>query len=120
MSFPLDAVNQMLERLAAHSFYANRLPSAVSGAAEFAGTVPLMTRSDLTAEMEKPGYGAFGDAKPVRMNLSPMGASLVPAMQSAGDITNLVAACRTHLDACGITENDVCAVTFGFASPNAP
>ena len=114
MNFPRDAVNQMLDRLGTHAFYTKRLPGTVSGAAEFADTVPLMTRSDLVAEMEKPGYGAFGGAKPVRMNLSPMGASLVPAMQSAGDIANLIAACRTHLDACGITDDDVCAVTFGY------
>ena len=114
MNFPRDAVNQMLDRLGTHAYYTKRLPGTVSGAAEFADTVPLMTRSDLVAEMEKPGYGAFGGAKPVRMNLSPMGASLVPAMQSAGDIANLIAACRTHLDACGITDDDVCAVTFGY------
>jgi phenylacetate-CoA ligase len=114
MVFPRDAVNQMLDRLAAHPFHANRLPGAVANADEFADAVPLMTRTDLVAEMEKPGYGAFGGAKPVRMNMSPMGASLVPAMQTAGDITNMVAACRTHLDACGITDNDVCAVTFGY------
>jgi len=114
MVFPLDAVNQILDRLAAHPFHGDRLPGVVAGADEFAAAVPLMTRADLVAEMEKPGYGAFGGAKPVRMNMSPMGASLVPAMQSAGDIANMVAACRTHLEACGITENDVCAVTFGY------
>jgi len=73
-----------------------------------------MTRGDFVAEMAKPGYGGFGGAKPVRMNLSPMGATLVPAMQTKGDITNLVAACRTHLEACGVTDDDVCAVTFGY------
>lgn len=114
MVFPLDAVNRMLDRLGSHSFYGNRLPGAVSSEAEFADAVPLMTRGDFVAEMEKPGYGAFGGARPVRMNMSPMGHSLVPAMQSAGDIANIVAACRTHLDACGVTEDDVCAVTFGY------
>jgi phenylacetate-coenzyme A ligase PaaK-like adenylate-forming protein len=114
MTFPLEAVNSMLERIRAHPFYRNRVPASVSDAAEFAEAVPLMTRGDFVAEMEKPGYGAFGGANPVRMNLSPMGASLVPAMQTADDIANMVAACRTHLTACGITENDVCAVTFGY------
>ncbi len=114
MSFPRDTVNQMLDRLGAHPFYRNRLPGAVSGAEEFAAAIPLMARGDLVAEMEKPGYSAFGGANPVRMNMSLMGASLIPAMQSAGDIANMVAACRTHLDACGITDDDICAVTFGY------
>lgn len=114
MAFPLHAVNQMLDRLGTHPFHADRLRGAIADGDEFAAAVPLMTRADLVAEMEKPGYGAFGGAKPVRMNMSPMGASLVPAMQSAGDIANMVAACRTHLEACGITDNDVCAVTFGY------
>ena len=114
MTFPLDAVNAMLARLADHPYYKGCLPGAVSGTEAFAATVPLMGRADLVAEMEKPGYGAFGGAPVVRMNMSPMGASLVPAMQTAGDIANMVAACRTHLDSCGITDNDVCAVTFGY------
>jgi phenylacetate-CoA ligase len=73
-----------------------------------------MGRSDLVAEMKKPGYGAFGGTNPVRINLSPMGADLIPAMQTAGDIANMVAAARTHLDACLINSDDVCAVTFGY------
>ncbi len=114
MSFPLDSVNAMLERASRHPYYAGRVPARVSGAEEFAARVPLMTRAELVAEMAKPGYGAFGGAKPVRINLSPMGGGLVPAMQTAGDIANMIAACRTHLDACGITRDDVCAVTFGY------
>ena len=114
MAFPADALNAQLEKLAAHPFYEGRLPRRVADAADFAANVPLMRRADLVAEMEKPGYGAFGGGKPVRVNLSPMGPSLVPAMQSAGDLDNLVAAARTHLDACGIGAGDVCAVTFGY------
>ena len=114
MAFPADALNGQLDRLATHPFYAGRLPARVSDAADFAANVPLMGRGDLVAEMEKPGYGAFGGTNPVRMNLSPMGASLVPAMQTAGDMTNMIAAARTHLDACGIGPGDVCAVTFGY------
>ncbi len=114
MSFPLDPVNAMLDRASRHPFYAGRLPARVADQEEFAARVPLMSRADFVAEMAKPGYGAFGGAKPVRINLSPMGAALVPAMQTAGDIANMVVACRTHLDACGITDDDVCAVTFGY------
>ena len=114
MSFPTDALNAQLGRLSAHPFYKGRLPSSVADAADFAANAPLMGRSDLVAEMEKPGYGAFGGTNPVRVNLSPMGANLVPAMQTASDIANMVAAARTHLDACGIGPGDVCAVTFGY------
>tara|TARA_R110000868_G_scaffold46376_14_gene153306 strand:- start:11947 stop:13119 length:1173 start_codon:yes stop_codon:yes gene_type:complete len=114
MGVPADALNAQLGRLAAHPFYAGRLPPHIADAADFAANVPLMGRADLVAEMEKPGYGAFGGSNPVRINLSPMGASLVPAMQTAGDIANMVAAARTHLDACGIGPGDVCAVTFGY------
>ena len=114
MPFPLDAVNGLLERLAAHPFYAGRLPARVSGAAEFAAAVPLMGRADLIAEMAKPGYGAFACADAVRVNMSPMGAGLVPVMQTRGDLDNMIAACRSHLDACGIKAGDVCAVFFGY------
>lgn len=114
MTFPLDAVNAMLDRMAAHPFHGGRLPASVTGADDFAARVPLMTRGELVAEMDKPGYGAFGGANPVRMNMSPMGANLVPAMQSRADIDNMVAAVRTHLDACEIGPGDVCAVTFGY------
>ena len=114
MAFPADALNAQLDRLAAHPFYRGRLPHRVTDAAEFAACAPLMTRADLVAEMAKPGYGAFGGANPVRINLSPMGPALVPAMQTAGDLANMIAAARTHLDACGIGPGDVCAVTFGY------
>ena len=114
MSFPVDALNGQLEKLAKHPFYEGRVPSGVADADDFAANVPLMSRSDLVAEMTKPGYGAFGGSNPVRMNLSPMGPSLVPAMQTAGDLDNLIAAARTHLDAYGIGPGDVCAVTFGY------
>ncbi len=114
MRFPLDPINAMLDRASRHAFHAGRVPARVANEEEFAARVPLMTRGDFVAEMAKPGYGGFGGAKPVRINLSPMGAALVPAMQTAGDIANLVAACRTHLEACGITDDDVCAVTFGY------
>lgn len=110
----MDALNEQLDRLARHPFYKGRIPARVADAAEFAASVPLMRRADLVAEMEKPGYGAFGGTNPVRINLSPMGASLVPAMQTAGDLANLIAAARTHLEACGIGPGDVCAVTFGY------
>lgn len=114
MTFPTDALNAQLDKLAAHPFYKGRLPASVTDAADFAANAPLMGRGDLVAEMEKPGYGAFGGTNPVRMNLSPMGASLVPAMQTAGDMANMIAAARTQLDACGIGPGDVCAVTFGY------
>ncbi|MEK9644071.1 MAG: AMP-binding protein [Alphaproteobacteria bacterium] len=114
MSFPADALNDQLGRLAEHPFYAGRLPATVADAEEFAASVPLMSRADLVSEMSKPGYGAFGGSNPVRINLSPMGASLVPAMQTATDLANMIAAARTHLDACGIGPGDVCAVTFGY------
>jgi phenylacetate-CoA ligase len=114
MGFPLEHANAMLDRASRHPFHAGRVPGRVADQEEFAARVPLMGRADFVAEMAKPSYGAFGGAKPVRINLSPMGAALVPAMQTAGDIANMVAACRTHLAACGITDDDVCAVTFGY------
>ena len=114
MAFPAEAVNGALERLHAHPFYRGRLPGAVADEEEFAVAVPLMTRADFAAEMAKPGYGAFGGAKPVRVNLTPMGPSLVPVFQTRGDLDRTIAAAGTHLAACGIGEGDVCAVTFGY------
>jgi phenylacetate-CoA ligase len=114
MSFPLNPVNDALDRLSRHPFYSGRLPEAVDGAEDFAERVPLMSRADLVAEMQKPGYGAFGGVKPVRVNLSPMGGGLVPIMQTRRDLDRMIGACRTHLDACGVTEGDVCAVMFGY------
>ena len=114
MPFPLDAVNAQLGRLAAHPFYAGRLPASVADEAEFTGRVPLMGRSDLVAEMAKPGYGAFGGVPAVRVNMSPMGTGLVPVMQTADDLDAMVAACRRHLNDCAIGPGDVCAVFFGY------
>lgn len=114
MGFSADALNEQLGRLARHPFYEGRLPARVADAEEFAAAVPLMGRGDLAAEMAEPGYGAFGGAGPVRINLSPMGAELVPVMQTANDLAAMIAAARRHLDACGIGPGDVCAVTFGY------
>lgn len=114
MSFPLQALNATLDRLARHPFYRGRLPPSVADGAEFAAAVPLMSRADFVAEMKKPRYGAFGGARPVRMNLSPMGGGLVPVMQTRRDLDRTIAACRTHLDTCGVDEGDVCAVFFGY------
>ncbi len=114
VNFPLDAINGALERLIGHPFYAGRLPASVADEGEFRARVPLMGRADLVAEMQKPGYGAFGGVRAVRVNLSPMGGALVPVLQTRADIDHMIAACRTHLDACGITSDDVCAVFFGY------
>lgn len=114
MSFPLDAMNAMLDRLSSHPFYKGRLPESVSGAAEFTARAPLMSRADLVAEMGKPAYGAFGGTRPVRMNLSPMGGGLIPVMQTRRDLDRMIGAARTHLDACGVEPGDVCAVFFGY------
>ncbi len=97
MSFPLDPIDAMLDRGSRHAFHAGRVPARIADEQEFADRVPLMSRGDFVTEMATPGYGGFGGAKPVRINLSPMAPTLVPAMQTAGDIANLVAACRTAL-----------------------
>jgi phenylacetate-CoA ligase len=111
----LDRLNAQLERLQQHPFYAGRLPSHVTSAAEFAERVPLMSRADLVAEMGRTGYGAFApQVPPVRVHLTPMGASLVPILHSAADLRAIEAACGQHLDACGIGPGDVCMVTFGY------
>jgi phenylacetate-CoA ligase len=109
-----DRLNTVLDRLAEHRFYAGRLPRTVADEAEFAATVPLMGRADLVAEMAKPGYGGFGGTSPVRINMTPMGAGLVPIFQTRGDLDHLIAACGTHLAACGIGPGDICVVTFGY------
>ena len=114
MTFPVDAINATIDRLSRHPFYSGRFPSTVSGPSEYAEIIPLMSRADLVSEMQKPGYGAFGGLSPVRMNLSPMGGGLVPVMQTRRDLDRMIAACRTHLDACGVEEGDVCAVFFGY------
>ncbi len=114
MSFPTEALNAALDRLSVHPFYTSRLPLVVADAADYAASVPLMSRTDLVREMQKPGYGAFGGEKVIRMNLSPMGGGLVPVMQTRRDLDRLTSACRTHLDACGIVPGDVCAVFFGY------
>ena len=114
MTFPLDSLNAVIDRLSCHPFYNGKLPKGVTDAADFANVIPLMSRLDLVAEMQKPGYGAFGGTKPVRMNMSPMGGGLVPVMQTRRDLDRMIGACRTHLDACGIEEGDVCAVFIGY------
>ena len=115
MTFPLDALNRRLETLSGHPFYRGRLPSRIADARDFAASVPLMDRADLAGEMAKPRFGAFGEGvSPVRMNMTPAGAGLMPILHSARDIDSMVAAARTHLDACGIGPGDVCAVTFGY------
>ncbi|MGA0313997.1 MAG: hypothetical protein ACO3MJ_01180 [Alphaproteobacteria bacterium] len=110
----MDSINEALDRLAAHEFYRDRVPREVSGPDHFSSSVPLMTRDELMAEMQKPGYGAFGGTNPVRINLSPMGDGLVPILQSKRDLDRLVTAARSHLDACGVEPGDVCAVFFGY------
>ncbi|SIT40529.1 putative Phenylacetate--CoA ligase [Paraburkholderia ribeironis] len=111
----LDRLNAQLERLRRHPFYAGRLPSHVMSTEEFAARTPLMSRADLVAEMGRPGYGAFAPhVPPVRVHLTPMGAALVPILNSAADLRAIEAACGQHLDACGIGPGDVCMVTFGY------
>lgn len=111
----LDRLNAQLERLQQHPFYAGRLPSRVTSAAEFAARVPSMSRADLVAEMSRTGYGAFAPhVPPVRVHLTPMGTSLVPILHSAADLREIEAACGQHLDACGVGPGDVCMVTFGY------
>ncbi|RAR51734.1 phenylacetate-CoA ligase [Paraburkholderia unamae] len=110
-----DLLNAQLARLQTHPFYEGRLPRSVASATEFAERVPLMSRAQLVAEMNRPGYGAFApQVPPVRVHLTPMGASLVPILHSAADLRAIEAACGQHLDACGIGPGDVCMVTFGY------
>lgn len=114
MTFPALAINATLDRLRRHPFHGPRLPASVADAAEFAARVPLMTKADLVAEMTKPGHGAFHFDGAVRMNLTPVGPTLMPILHSQADLDRVTAACRSHLRACGIGPGDVCAVTFGY------
>ena len=116
MTFPLDSINEALDRFSAHEFYRHRVPREVSGPDDFFSSVPLMTREDLVREMQKPGYGAFGGTEPVRINLSPTGDGLLPILQSKRDLDRLITAARSHLDACGVEPGDVCAVFFWLSS----
>lgn len=115
METTLARINAQLERLADHAFYRGRLPRRVDSLEAFAAQVPLMTRAQFVDEMAKPGFGAFApQVPPVRVHLTPMGASLVPILHSAEDLRQMLAACDRHLDACGIGPDDVCMVTFGY------
>jgi phenylacetate-CoA ligase len=111
----LDRLNAALARYAAHPFYAGRAPGRVGSLEEFADAVPLLPKAALQAEMAKPGYGAMAPASPpVRMNMTPVAGGLMPVLSSAADMAAMVAACRRHLDACGVGPGDVCLVTFGY------
>lgn len=114
MSFPIEAINATLERLAKHPFHHGRLPARIGDAEDFAARVPLMAKADLLAEMIKPGHGAFHCANALRVNLTPVGPTLMPVLHSRSDLERMIAACRSHLDACGIGPGDICAVTFGY------
>lgn len=114
MSFPLDSINAALDRLSGHAFHGPRLPRRVADYQEFTERVPLMSKTDLLAEMSKPGHGAFHCSNAVRMNLTPVGSTFMPILHTRTDLERMVAATRSHLDACGIVPGDVCAVTFGY------
>ncbi|MBB42421.1 MAG: hypothetical protein CMM44_01505 [Rhodospirillaceae bacterium] len=114
MYFPLDELNNTLDRLSHSQFYKSRIPTSVTNKAEFSDSVPLMSRSDLVMEMKKPNYGAFGGANPVRVNLSPMGDGLIPILQTRGDINRIITAARSNLDACRVEPGDTCAVFFSY------
>ena len=110
-----DRLNLMLDRIGAHPFYAGRLPIRIETLEGFAAQVPLMTKADLQAEMAKPGFGAMAPHVPVqRMNMTPVGGGLMPVLSSRRDIEQMVAACRSHLDVCGIGPGDTCLITFGY------
>ena len=109
-----ERLNAALHRLADHPYYVGRLPKHVADEAEFATAIPMMSRTCLVTEMAKSGYGAFGTAQPVRINMTPIGAGLVPIFQTHSDLGHLIEACGTHLAACRIGPGDVCAVTFGY------
>jgi phenylacetate-CoA ligase len=115
MDSALDRLNAALYRFAIHPLYKGRVPVRVASFEEFAEAVPLLPKADLQAEMAKPGYGAMAPKLPaVRMNMTPIAGGLMPVLSSAGDMARMVAACRSHLDACGIGPGDVCLVTFGY------
>lgn len=115
METTLNRLNAQLERLAFHPFYTGRLPRRVDCLDAFSAQVPLMSRADFVAEMSRPGFGAFAPhVPPVRMHLTPMGAGLVPIMESAQDLRQIQDACGQQLNACGIGPDDVCMVTFGY------
>lgn len=115
MADPLDRLNAALDRFARHPFYAGRVPMQVASLDEFSAAVPLMPKAALLAEMAKPGHGAMApDVPAVRVNMTPVPGGLMPVMSSRADLDAMVAACRSHLDACGIGPGDVCLVTFGY------
>lgn len=115
MAEALDRLNAALDRLHRHPFYAGRLPARVATLDDFAAQVPLLDKAALQAEMAQPGFGAFApDVPAVRMNMTPVGGGLMPVLSSQRDLDAMVAACRSHLTACGIGPGDVCLVTFGY------
>ena len=121
MNNPLiTQLKTQLEKLIEMEFYQRKLalnnirPSDIQTLTDFE-QIPFTTSDELFNELKKaPKDCSFYSDKITRINLSPSGKELYPVYHTQHDIDIMHQVCGKSLAAAGVTEDDICAVTFGY------
>ena len=115
-----DQLRNQLDKLYRMEFYRDKLnkagikPSEIRRQDDFT-KIPFTTSQELLKELKKkPSQCSLYSQNVTRVNFSPSGSDLYPVYHTKDDIERMCEACRPSLEAAGITENDICAVTFGY------
>ena len=90
-------------------------PRDILSLKDFEG-IPFTTHGEFVKEMDRndPPYGSFFPPGVVRINLTPSGDHLLPIFHTANDLGFMHQVCHRSLEAAGVIQSDVCAVTFGY------
>ena len=116
-----EGLKKQLDYLYTIDFYRKKMDRAgistrdILSLKDFEG-VPFTTHGEFVKEMGRnnPPYGSFFPPGVVRINLTPSGDHLLPIFHTANDLEFMHQVCHRSLEAAGVTQNDVCAVTFGY------
>lgn len=116
----LKILQAQIKRLSTLPFYKKRFqesgiePEDIRSFADFQ-KIPLMDTKDLQKDLENyPPFGSLFHPQTVRMTLSPGPQGLMPVYHTRQDVEEVNRELATMYRACGVTADDIVAITFGY------
>ena len=120
MSGEFGQIRAQLEYLYSIELYKNKLdkaklkPSDIQTIEDFK-KIPFTVSSEFLTELKKaPSESSLYRDDVTRINFSPSGQELFPVYNTNSDLNRMHQTCARMLKDAGVTQNDICAIMFGY------
>lgn len=120
MKEKVKLLRRQIRKLYRLNFYKKKLdqagikPSRIKTLEDFR-KIPFTSSSEILDELKKkPSECSLYNGEVTRVNFSPSGQELYPVYQTERDLKKMHEVCARTLKAAGVSEDDLCVVTYGY------